>query len=343
MPAPCRLNWMMKRITSITVSITLLLLLAACSNKEPRYKQVELSKSEKTAVDLERYEQDLFSIPVQDLRPAISELQEEYAFFLGEEKLTQQQLLRLREYLNDPLIIELYDQVEKVYPDNQWLSEHLSSLFSYYSHYFPGENIPTIYTYVSGIEYEQPVSFTGDVLIIALDMYLGSDFKPYQKAGLPAYRRLRLEKQYLPVDIAIEIASRYQPTNIPKGKLLDRMVWHGKQHYFTDALVPDAHDSTKIKYSPSQLSWIQNNEEQLWAFIIENELLFSGQHSKYKKLLSEGPFTADFGKDSPPRIAHWIGWQIVRSFMEENPDVTLKQLMAITDSRTILEKSGYKP
>ncbi|MDZ7775777.1 MAG: hypothetical protein U5L09_09380 [Bacteroidales bacterium] len=261
---------------------------------------MELSSADQVEVDLKRYEQALFSIPTDSLADTIAKLQEEYALFLGSEEITQQQLLRLQDYLTDPLIIELYKKSEAVYPDNQWLSDRLDRLFSYFGHHLPGEEIPGVYTYISGIEYQHPINYSGDALIIALDMYLGSDFKPYQKAGLPAYKRSKLEIEYLPADIALEIASVLQPTSVAKGNLLNQMIYHGKQYYFVDALVPNAHDTIKIKYSPSQLRWITNNEKQLWAFIIENELLFSGQHSKYKNLLSEGPFTADFGKECRP-------------------------------------------
>lgn len=323
--------------------LTSTILLASCGNQKPRYEKVEPKNKSETTVKVRRYEQDLFSIPSDKLESQLPELQKQYSYFLGDETISEQQYKRLYDYVTDPLIIELYDETKKIYPDNDWLNQEITSLFSYFSHYFPEKTIPEVYTYVSGIAYEHPVEYTGDVLIIALEMYLGSDFEPYQKAGIPAYQRNRMAKPYLKIDVSKAIAEHYLPSLATRGKLLDKMIHYGKQHYFADALMPQAHDTLKIKYSPEQLLWCKKSEKQLWAFIIENELLFSGRQNKYKKLLSEGPFTSEFGKESPPRIGHWIGWQIVREFMENNPDISLKEMMMIKDAQKILEKSGYKP
>jgi uncharacterized protein YjaZ len=61
-------------------------------------------------------------------------------------------------------------------------------------------------------------------------------------------------------------------------------------------------------------------------------------------LIAPGPFSK-FGLDSdnqtPPRVATWIGWQIVRSFMENN-DIPAQQMM-LMDAKEIFQKSKYKP
>jgi uncharacterized protein YjaZ len=41
-------------------------------------------------------------------------------------------------------------------------------------------------------------------------------------------------------------------------------------------------------------------------------------------------------------VGQWLGWQIVRSYMENNDDVTLEQLLAM-NTKTIFENSKYKP
>jgi len=51
----------------------------------------------------------------------------------------------------------------------------------------------------------------------------------------------------------------------------------------------------------------------------------------------------EFSKDSPPRLGEWIGLQIIRSYMQKNPEVTLAMMMQETDAQNILTLSGYKP
>ena len=61
------------------------------------------------------------------------------------------------------------------------------------------------------------------------------------------------------------------------------------------------------------------------------------------KYTSDGPFTSAFSKESAPRIGYWMGWQIIKQYMKNNPDVTLEQLMNETDAEKILKMAKYKP
>jgi hypothetical protein len=42
--------------------------------------------------------------------------------------------------------------------------------------------------------------------------------------------------------------------------------------------------------------------------------------------MNDAPFTSTFSKNSPPRIGHYIGWQIVRECMLNNPEMELIDL-----------------
>jgi uncharacterized protein YjaZ len=53
-------------------------------------------------------------------------------------------------------------------------------------------------------------------------------------------------------------------------------------------------------------------------------------------------FYLEIDNESPGRVGQWIGWQIVRSFMENNPQVTVQELL-LMDAKQIFEKSKYKP
>ena len=121
------------------------------------------------------------------------------------------------------------------------------------------------------------------------------------------------------------------------------MVDAGKRLWFLDAIVPDLPDSLKISYTSKQYSWIMENEQHVWAAIVENNMLFSTDPKIAKIFMSDGPFTPEFSKDSPPRLGEWIGWQIVKRYMEQNTDVTLQQMMREKDAQKILTLSKYKP
>jgi hypothetical protein len=82
---------------------------------------------------------------------------------------------------------------------------------------------------------------------------------------------------------------------------------------------------------------------RLWGYFAENNRLYESDLSIVRELTTEGPFTAAISKECPPRIAMWVGWQIVRSYMKKNPEVSLESLMRDQDAQKILTKSRYRP
>ena len=109
--------------------------------------------------------------------------------------------------------------------------------------------------------------------------------------------------------------------------------------------MPEVADTLKIGYTTGQLQWCEKNEGGIWAYFLENELLFNSDYIKIQKYLAEAPFTPGIGdnSDSAPKLGVWLGWQIVRAYMEKNSNVTLQQLLEETDAQKILTGARYKP
>lgn len=315
-------------------------------NNEQRTVKVEIPKDDSVQVKIHRYEKALFAVSVKDLKNGLKKLLPEYSFFIPDSALNDSlSLLQMKSFLTDRLIITLFDDCIKKYPDVKDLESAFSKAFSYYRHYYPEKKIPEVYTCVSGLYYEEPVRFDDSVLIISLDMYMGTNYKYYKEmlAGVPLYMQKRFRKESVLPDCMRKIAKQTIDNSKGNNRFIDRIIYEGKIQYFIDAMLPDTPDSIKIYYSPAQMEWCVKNEEKVWSYIIENKLLYSTDVSMTAKFCSEGPFTAVFSKQSPPRVGNWIGWQIVRSFMENNKKVTLKELFGNQDSQAILTKSKYKP
>lgn len=127
--------------------------------------------------------------------------------------------------------------------------------------------------------------------------------------------------------------------------LLARMVYNGKIMYLMDLVLPDVADSTKIGYTTKQLEWAKGNESNIWGYFLQENLLYETDYNKIQKYVSVAPFTPGLGEnnESAPKLGIWAGWQIVRKYMENNPDITLAQLMALTDEQKILNGAKYHP
>lgn len=320
-----------------------LLVMSACRNNEKRYKRADISDVTIEQVEILRYEEALFNLSPDNLAEGLDSLKKRYRFFLGDNPAAPAHIKRMRNYLEDPLLKEIYATTREKYKTLNNTEKELTRMFRYFKYYFPNKETPEVYTYISGIDYRRPIQYYDSVMIIALDMYLGSDFDAYRKVNIPHYKTQTFNKEYISVDAANSIAETLIEPRKPEGRFIDHMIHYGKRLYFKDALLPNTPGHLKIKYTPEQLKWCQANEKNIWTFMVENDLLFSGKYNDFKKLLSPGPFTSEFGKESAPRIGRWVGWQIARGFMNNNPDISLEQFMKLQNSQKILKQSKYKP
>jgi uncharacterized protein YjaZ len=93
------------------------------------------------------------------------------------------------------------------------------------------------------------------------------------------------------------------------------------------------------------MKWATDFESDTYAFFLENELLFETDYFKIQKYLAEAPFTPGLGtqNDSAPKLGSFIGWQIVKRYLEENTEIDLKQLMLEKDAQKILRLAKYRP
>lgn len=324
------------------IAFVFIILFASCSHPSS-VNIIEESDLPNVNVEVNRYGKALFELDTNNLSQELKILKPDFKFFLDADLDNPNNINQIRNFVSDTALIRVFKKTLEVYPNNKYLNEQLTSAFKYLKYYFPEIQIPQVYTYVSGLQYEEPIWIQDSVMIIALDVYLGGDFPPYFGLGLPKYKLMCMRKENLSVDVVKYIYQNYFSLKIKQITLLDRMIAAGKTLYFLDRIIPETNDSIKICYSTNQLNWANENEDKVWAFIIQNDLLYSSNYQSQTKLIQDAPFTAGFTRQSPSRLGVWIGWQIVSDFMMNNPDVSLKELINLNDSQQILHKSKYKP
>ncbi len=318
------------------------LFLAACNTGSGRLN-VDISGIPDPGMEVERYGRDLFSMDPSNIGEELPVLALKYPFFLGEPPLDTLSYIRIHQFVTDPFLREVAIACDTIFPDLKAFEEELNKAWRYYQYYYPDVAVPMTYSYISGLDFEYPIQLHQGILLIALDMYLGKNYEPYARVRIPQYRTRRASPEHLIRDVMIEAGNNTPKHYKEENILLDQMIEKGKLLYFLDATLPELHDTIKIAYNEKQLGWCEENEENLWAFLIENELLFSSDYEKTHKLIIDGPFTSYFPDGSPGRTGWWVGWQVVRSFMENNPDVSLPRLMGELTARQILDNSSYNP
>ncbi|MDO6596184.1 gliding motility lipoprotein GldB [Oceanihabitans sp. 2_MG-2023] len=244
--------------------------------------------------------------------------------------------------MQDTLQVELNEEVEKKYPNLNLVEGELKSLFQHMKFYFPEFNVPRLVSATSFVDYRNKVIVTDTISLISIDTYLGSTHPFYN--GIQKYLAANFTENQIVVDFASKYAENYI---YPKQNqtFLDEMIYFGKQLYFKDKMIPFKTDAEKIGYTQEQLEWSKANEAQIWSYFVERELLFSTDAKLVNRFITEAPFSkfnlVEIDKESPGRIGQYIGWQIVKAYMQKN-EVSLKEMLS-NEAEEIFNKSIYKP
>lgn len=251
----------------------------------------------------------------------------------------------LTEFTNDKTVRDIYRITDSLYHNLDEEAESLGrALQKAYSLWPEMPRCERVFTMVTADYNDYDMrTFThdGTELCIALDYYALGSMGRFGHFGFPNHiLRLCTREQMVPdcmrclADNAID-----RPT---RGTLLDYAIADGKVIYFVEQTMPKLADTTLMQYTKPQLEWMKENVGPVWAWMIENELLYSTDLTHVRSLLGDAPKTNAFGEGSAPRTAAYIGWQIVRQYMKKTGS-TMSQLMAERDSQRILNQSGWRP
>lgn len=305
-------------------------------------------------VDLffKRFEQELFALDTTNYEKSLDELAQKYPDYFnfyvtqlmnfGAMDSAKTYQKRLIPFLQNKDIKSLFDTAMVKYPNLDGLKEELTTAFRYTKYYLPNIEAPKVYTNVA--EFGPAAATYGDkILAINLDMYFGKHYPYYKSIRIPTYLSQRFEPEYIVPNTMKAYFQELYPMPDDNNQLIDFMLQEGKMLYLLDLALPDTPDSLKIGYTQKQLEWSYGSEPMMWNFYVENEWLFSPKYREFQKFLNEAPTTSGMPPESPGKTAIWVGWQIVRKFMEKNPATSIEELMKMQSGQEFLQKAGYKP
>lgn len=311
-------------------AVVLCLFFLSCNQKSKVEKAVEEIPVD---IKVERFDKVFFETKPQDL----AKVKKQYPFFFPAGNDDNVWLQKM----NDPIWKEVYDEVQKKYGNFEPVHKEFDALFQHVKYYFPKTKIPKVITVIGEMDYNAKAIYADSLVIVALELYLGKEHKFYE---FPNYLKQNFEERQIMPDVVSNFSYRNIPDS-PDRSLVAQMVFEGKQLYAKDLLLPDYTDAERMGYTPEQIKWCEENEAYIWRYFIENEMLYSDDPKLRTRFMTPAPFSKFFleiDNDSPGRIGAWIGWQMVRSYMKNNSEVSLAELFKI-DAKEIFEKSKYKP
>ncbi len=338
----------MKNILVSSFVLIIFLFLSSCQKNK---FDVDISDID-VDITIKRLDRDLFSVSEENITADIKNLEQEYGKFFdlynhqiigigGSDKAEYPEILN--KFLNYNAAKVAHSSVGEKFPDITEVESSLENAFRYYKYYYPEKEIPKVYTFVSGFTPSLSIAADEGILGIDLDKYLGVDFEVYKEAGFEAYRRKKMgEERIIPDCMSIMFRMEFE-YNDSIDNVLSNMIYAGKELYFLNAMMPKAGDAILTGYSEDEINWCKSNEDDMWDLIIDNKILFSTDFMLVKQLVEDGPYTRSFSTESPSKAGCWIGWQIVKAYMDQNPELTLNDLMNEHDYQKILNYSRYNP
>lgn len=326
--------------------LVLALITVACNRNR---LTVDVSKIN-VSIELNRFDRVMFDTKPAEVRLELTDLYPIHGEFID---LYTERIIKigplngdnfddyLDAFINDTVIRKVADTVAVTFANFDGIINGIEKGFQHYQYYFPNKTVPRIYTYISG--FNESLIVADSLIGVSLDKYLGHDCIFYQYLGIPKYKIENMVPSKIVPDLFYAWALTEFPMSDSVNNLLANMIYQGKLIYYTEAMKPNLPDSLLIGYSGQKLKWCIQNEASMWAYLVEKRLIYSVERFDLQKFIGDSPYTNEFSENSPGRTGIWLGWQIVRSFMQNHSEISLAQLMEIDDAQRILAQSKYYP
>lgn len=342
---------------ALLILLSIVLLYGCSSNSGPDVSKINVK------LETTRFDKDFFSIDTNNIENSIQDVfNKNPTFFrdfsqhiLGLPPITdsgEQTIRAIKQFLSD--YRPVYDSVTQTFPDFKKYETEIIEGLKHVKHYFPQYPLPQkLITFIGPMDayFEASTGGYGDAittdgLAIGLQLHLGKNFSMYtSQMGLalyPSYISRKFSPEYIPVNSIKNVIDDMFPDQSADKTLIEQMVEKGKRIYLADKLLPNTHDTLKIGYTGQQLEGCKENEAAIWTYFVKNGLVYNNESALIKNYVGDAPNTPEFGEGAPGNIGLFVGWQIVKKFMEQNESMPLDKLMA-TPPRQLFEESKYRP
>lgn len=218
----------------------------------------------------------------------------------------------------------------------------LSVAFSNAHKLIPGLKEKKLYGVILPVS--QSVITSDSIILIGLNHYLGSDFEGYN--GFPEYIRQKKNKQQLPVDVAeATISSEFPYLKNESPTVLNRMLYEGALLYVMSEIFPEKTTAQLMAISPEQQQWLEHNLKNIYMAILQQDMLFSSDPATEAKLMNPSAGTFIIHQDAPPMAGRFLGLQIVRQYIRNNPGITSRELLSsqFYNNPSTLKKARFNP
>jgi hypothetical protein len=234
-------------------------------------------------------------------------------------------LRKVNEFKRDKYIKRLEKTISKL--QKEVFKTEITDGFKRLKYHFPDRKVPNSIFFINSL-FSASVFCTEKEVAIGLDRYLGANARVIKE--LPSQQfyewiKIGMEPRYLSRDvIAAWLMTNYlEETN---ENYAAEMIRWGKILFLTKVLLPEVKEVTILRYTTNQFQWANESEKAIWKYLVDKEMLFKTDEETRINLLKEGPYSIGLPKESPDRIGQFMGYKIVKQYMEEE-EISLKKLV----------------
>lgn len=245
---------------------------------------------------------------------------------------------RLYRLLNAPSIDTLFRETSQKFADMDGILDDFKQAYKIIKYHYPETRVPKLATVVTAFYNDLYIS--DSLIIVGLDYFLGegATFRPDEHQ----YILKRFKKESLMPTVLNFVSNEFNQIDRKHNSLIADMINIGKSYYFTSQVMPCTPDSLIIGYTAEEMKLVNENQEIIWANLIENELLYETNDYMKNKFIGERPNVSEISEKCPGRVGAWVGWEIVKAYMDKN-SVSITELMAETDAHKIFQQAKYRP
>jgi hypothetical protein len=301
---------------------------------------------------MERLDQVLFTMDTLHIKDSLLGMNTRYPFI---SEVLLQQMLAIDSSNSETALLSfltayrpIFTAVQKI---NAPVSVHpqLQALFKNIHYYFPAYPLPKKIIYFIGPLEGFGNSIGSDYMAIGLQMFLGDSSSWYQSEQIqkfyPPYISQNFTPRFIPITAAKNLLQDIAPnSNLTRGLIIE-MIEMGKRQYILKKVLPEKNDADLFGYSASQYAATIKAEQDIWNYLLKMNLVYSKDPKVASQLLNEGPFSLYFGNEIPGNVGIFIGYQIVKSWMEQQPEKEQSNLIALLQlpAEKIFAESKYNP
>lgn len=254
---------------------------------------------------------------------------------VGDDTISQ----RLKAFYSDTTLLRLMDDVEAKYPDLDDVERQLTKGFCKLKKEVPSTLIPHIYSQVSA--FNESIVLVDSMLGISLDKYMGEDYPLYKRFYYDYQCRSMRPDRIVPDCFVFYLLGRHDFEFREGVCLLDMMLHYGKVNYVVQELLDYPSAGEAMGYSKTEDKWCHEYEKRVWNHIQENGHLYARDPMVMRMYMKPAPFIELLGEHAPALIGTWVGSRIISSYMNNHKDMSLQDLLEMTDYHRVLEESGY--